>query len=242
MKTLLPRFTVLSAISAFLLAGCASSTDPDPPPPAEPTETESSPDGGIPTQTAGAPSPPETPTTTDDPGASIEQGGDIDEQDGVRTNAFNAVPDELGEMRVTSSETNPSEHRAMLDYMAIDEQSRMLLTAYIPGNEDDGYTPVSSNADAGFRTAVDGGQRFLGEEGLDVIARSAATDGYDWECFEALKAQEGDIDLTLCATTEYGRVIEVQRLAMHEPDEQVRNDHMDVLLEDVSAALADIGS
>ena len=112
-------------------------------------------------------------------GPEVEDGGDIDEQDGVRTNSFNAMPSELGDMRLVSSESDPSEHIIQVDYMATDEESRMLFMAYIPGTEGDGYAPVSSHSDPGFRSAVDSGKQHFEEEGFDVTSRSAATDGYD---------------------------------------------------------------
>ena len=175
-------------------------------------------------------------------GPEAEDGGDIDEQDGVRTNSFNAMPSELGDMHLVSSESDPSEHIIQVDYMATDEESRMLFMAYMPGTEGDGYTPVSSHSDPGFRSAVDSGKQHSEEEGFDVTSRSAATDGYDWECFEALQTQSGGIDHSLCLTTGYGRVIEIQRLALHDPDEQARNSHMDDLLGEVSSAIANIES
>lgn len=177
-----------------------------------------------------------------EPSDSEDEGGsDLDEQDGVRTNSFGAIPDELADMRQVSLETNPAEHMVQLDYMATDEQSRMLFMAYIPGSGGGEYEPVFSHSDPGFRNAVDSGVQHFDEEGFDVITRSVDADGYEWECFEALETQSGGIDHSFCLTTEYGRVIEIQRLAMHGPDEQARNSHMDELLEEVSSALAEIG-
>ncbi len=189
-----------------------------------------------------APTPVETPTTTASPDASDDEGGDIDEQDGVRTNSFNALPDVLGDMHLTASRSDPATHRAEREHLAADEQSRLILMAYIPHADGDGYAPVSSNADAGFRTSIDSGEGALEEGGHELIRRSATTGSYDWECFEALETQGGNFDHSFCLTTAYGRVIELQRLAVHNPDEQARNSHMDVILDDVSTALADIGS
>lgn len=241
MKRLLLKLIVSAVVPAVVLAGCAPSSGLDSPDPADPT-TQPPPASPEPTETSEAPTPADTPTASESPGASDEEDGDIDEQDGVRTNAFNAMPSQLADMRLVSSESDPSEHRAQRDYMAEDEQSRLLFMAYIPHAEGGGYEPVFSNTDRGFQVSVDSGKQFFETEGLDVIERSTSLGGYEWECFEALEAQNDTIDHSFCLTTAYGRVIELQRLAVHNDDEQARNGHMDGLLEAVAAALDDIGA
>ncbi|TLP93882.1 hypothetical protein FEF26_12680 [Nesterenkonia salmonea] len=236
------KLTVFATASALALVGCIPSFEADSPESENPTTTQSPSDSPAPTEASGAPTPEETSTATEGTDTSDNEDGDLDEQDGVRTNSFNAMPAELGDMRLTNSQSNPAEHTIHRDYMAADEQSRMIFLAYIPSAEDGGYAPVSSASDSGFRTAVDSAQHYFEEDGFEIFERSAATGGYDWECFEALQTQTGNIDHSFCLTTGYGRVLELQRLAMHNPDEEARNSHMDALLEEVTSALADIGS
>lgn len=231
-----PKLIIVAAASALALTGCIPSFDADTSDTVDPSTTQSPPDSPAATESSSAP----TPVATESPESSEERDGDIDEQDGVRTNSFNAMPAEIGDMRLTSSESNPSEHMTHRDYMASDERSRMIFMAYIPGDDNGGYAPVSAHSDPGFRSAVDSAQLYFEENGFEVIERSAATDGYDWECFEALETQTGNIDHSFCLTTGFGRVLELQRLAMHNPDEQSRNSHMDALLDEVTSALADL--
>lgn len=224
-KTPLLRHIIAAAVPALILVGCSASPDVDP--------TAS-------TAASATPTPVETPSATASPDTSVDEGSDIDEQDGVRTNSFNALPDEFGGMPLQGSQSDPSVHMAQRDYKAADDQTRLLIMAYIPQAQEEGYVPVSSNSDAGFRSAVDSAHLHLEDQGLEVIERSAAAGAYEWECFEALQTQATSVDHSFCMTTGYGRVIELQRLAVHDPDAQARNSSMDALLEEISAALADI--
>lgn len=225
MKTPLLRHIIAAAVPALILVGCSASPDVDPTPTTEPSA---------------ATTPLETPTATASTGTSVDEGSDIDEQDGVRTNSFNALPDKFGEMQLQGSQSDPSVHMAQRDYMSADGQTRLLIMAYIPSAQGAGYAPVSGNADAGFRSAVDSAQQHFEDEGLEIIERLATAGAYDWECFEALQTQSTDVDHSFCMTAAYGRVIELQRLAVHDPDAQARNSSMDALLEEISAELADI--
>ncbi len=160
----------------------------------------------------------------------------------MRTNAFNRLPDALADTSLVESETDPSTHLAAREYHSDDEDSRLLVMAYIPGNQDDGYTPVTGSSDSRYLAVINRGFEALGAPENEIIERSPSIETYDWECYEALETQGGTFDHSFCITTGYGRVIEVQRLTVHGLDEQARNAHMDTVLEELSAALADLGS
>lgn len=246
---MLRRLAVAAVLPLALLAGCAAETADAPTQTPEPTVQSVEPSESAPATELAEPSPttesveptptPTLPPTTEPTLEETEdapvEDDDIDLVDGVRTNRFGAMPKELeGGYAQRSLETNPQEHRAVMEYVG--ESSSVQFLAYYPTTQGE-YAPVAGTSDEGYTVAVESAVEWLGKNG-PVQERSVDAGGLAWDCVEGQRAQQdGEVDHTLCVTTSYGRVIEVQRLSLHEPDVAAWQAEMDAVLEELGAGV-----
>lgn len=169
-----------------------------------------------------------------------EDADDPDLVDGVRTNDFNRMPQELGGMTRRESETDPQQHSARFNYMAPDESAMSQMLAYFPQGEDGQPGPVTSPDDPGYELAITSAVDAFAEV-AEPTQRQVNAGDLTWDCVEASQAQnDGEVDHSLCISLAYGRVIEVQYVTLHEPDIQTWQAAVDANLALFGEAITEI--
>lgn len=233
------RPALLAALSALALVGCASpATGESPSAESSPTEPPAATPSPAATTLSASPTPEADDEASPAPSASASEGEpeDMDLQDGIRTNDFQRLPEELAGLNRVRAETDPGVHWAELEFMAPDQSAKMLLRIFLVRTPDGAYVPVASQddeyAEASYASAVEN----LGQRSDELLEREASTPDRQWRCVEALKVETG-VDQQICHGQAYGRVVEMQRLSAHEPDAQARNAAVDEVLADLSAGL-----
>lgn len=139
-------------------------------------------------------------------------------------------------MSQTSSKTDPSQHQAILEYMAGDAQSRGVVIVHIPFVDGE-PSPVLDASDPGYVQAVESAAEALQGDGKDFRERKVSAGGLDWDCMEVTESQGGKFDHTLCATHAHGRMVEFQRIAFPDDDPAARDTHTDTLLGELAEAV-----
>ncbi|NLE99096.1 MAG: hypothetical protein GX596_14080 [Propionibacterium sp.] len=240
------RFTPLALTALVVLAGCAS----DEPGAGDDPVVDASTPAGVETATpvpseepsvepeeaTDAPVPTDEEAASDDPEDAGQGDADPDLIDGVRTNDFNRLPQQLGALERISSQTDPQTHVAVLEYMAPDQSARSQVRIVLPTNADGSASPVTSDSHDEFVVGYDSMIDAFEGQGHDVIERTASTPSHEWWCAEALETQNG-VDHALCQSFAHGRLVEVQHLSVAEADAAARNDRVDELLADLSQGL-----
>lgn len=231
------RLASLALIPLIALVGCAGDSDggdPNDAPTSQPATPTSQP--------AATPTPPEETAAEASPGETATEAAaepadaDPDLQEGVRTNDFQRMPKELGELGQVSSRTDPQTHVALMEYMAADESAKIQLRAYLAESDDGTVHGVTSTSDEAYIVGYRSAKEAFEGPGNTVHEFTSSSGSHEWECVESPGSQ-GNIDHTLCQTLAHGRIVEVQYLAVAESDDQVRSDRVDAVLQDVADAL-----
>lgn len=246
------RLAPAAVATIALLAGCAPADGPATTEPAVTAETtvDDTPDP-TPTETSSEPAPStpaaESSEPTDEPSPTVDtstpavDSENPDLVDGIRTNDFNRITKTIGDLQQRTSETNPQDHTAVFDYLRPDEQARAQVMAYIP-TEDGEPAPVFARGDAGYMTAVESAVMALRENG-EAVQNPVEAGDLLWDCVEAQGSQQdGKIDHALCVSHLYGRVLEVQVLNVHMPDNAEWRTAVSDILEVVGESLHDLKS
>lgn len=236
------RLIVPLLVPAALLAACSAPVEEPTEPVAvsspAPTETEK-------TDETATPSPEPTPEPGEvEPAASPSDEGpdvdtDLDLQDGIRTNSFNAMPEQVGDLDLAERNSNPAEHTFQIAWEAPDKQTFVQFMAFFP--EIDGeYTPMADTNEEFFRTALDGPAVVLEERGARVEKRSLEAGGLQWNCIEAVEGPD-EADATLCASVQHGRLLDIRYLNAPEKDVDVWRDAVDQVITSISESVVALG-
>lgn len=248
---MLRRLAPAAVATIALLAGCAPADKPATQEPTvtaettvaditpEPTPTETSSEAAPSTPAPESSEPTEEPSPTVDPSTPAVDSENPDLVDGIRTNDFNRITKVLGDMQQRQSETNPQDHTAVFNYERPDNQVSAQVMAYLPMEGGD-PAPVFERGDAGYMTAVESAVLAL-RETAEAVQNHVEAGGLAWDCVEAQGAQQdGKIDHALCVSHLYGRVIEVQVLNVHMPDNAAWRTALSNILEVVGESLVDL--
>lgn len=199
---------------ALTLALAACSGTPDGSEAASTTPAESAPAASSDSAPSSAPSEEAPASPTPSSATPANSSTDEDLVDGVRTNAFGALPRTLGEMTQQSIETNPTEHKVEAHYRDADQTSFLVLNAFIPA-EDDGTTdPAQGFDDAVPSSFYDGALDALRQEHDEVteFTHTSPAGSRDWRCISAHGSSNSDRahPLGVCQTIAHGRLVEAQ--------------------------------
>lgn len=236
------RRTFLAVVASLaLLAGCADAGEPADPETPLPTATTETTEEGVqpttqPTEDADVEVPGQEPSPDPEVTAS-EPAENIDVHDGFRTADFLKMPQQFGDLNKTAHQSSVPEHRAVVEYEASDNMSKSQFTAFYPEAAGE-MGPIDDVDDERYQEELAKAERDFGEDyGDNPVALSVQAGGMDWDCFGLSR----DHDYSLCMTVMYGRVLEVQYIAVHAPDVTARQQAAEENLIAMAEAIADLG-
>lgn len=226
--------TVLS-VSACSIELSAGSTSEEETATEAPTDIETTSETSSAEETTSSSSSSSSSSTT----SSSSGGGETEdyyEYDGVSTLDFFAALGEVEGMHATDRESDPKKFRTSAKLFSEDESLRADVFIFIP-TPDGEPAPVKSHSDEVLKNAYESARGVFKEEGHDVEETEIKTKNLEWKCVEAQQSQgDGDIDHAICDAAFAGRVIDVQRIILHDDRDQ-KDKQLDTLLEKVDAAL-----
>ncbi|MBP3949324.1 hypothetical protein [Corynebacterium sp. Marseille-P3884] len=232
--------TVLS-VSACSIELSAGSTSEEETATEAPTDIETTSETSSAEETTSSSSSSSSPSSSSSSSTTSSSSGDdetedFNEYDGVSTLDFFAALGEVEGMHATDRESDPKKLRTSAKLFNEDESLRADVFIFIP-TPDGEPAPVKSHSDEGLKNAYESARDVFEEEGHDVEETEITTKNLEWKCVEAQQSQgDGDIDHAICDAAFAGRVIDVQRIILHDDRDQ-KDKQLDTLLEKVDAAL-----
>lgn len=140
-------------------------------------------------------------------------------------------------MKPKEVESDPKKLRSSAELYNEDESMRTDVFIYIP-TPNDKPTPVKSHSDEGLKSAYESARDAFKGEGHDIEETEIKTKNLEWKCVEAQQSQgDGEIDHAICDAAFAGRVVDVQRLVLHEDRDQPEK-KLEPLLQKFDDALA----
>ena len=140
-------------------------------------------------------------------------------------------------MEATEVEADPKNLRASAELYNEDQSLRADVYIFMP-QPDGRPTPVTSHSDQFMKDMHANDLEAFEEESESVTEREISTKNMEWKCIDGEGTQDdGKIDHATCLATFAGRVVDAQRLVLHEERDQ-DNKQLEVVLEKIDAALS----
>lgn len=142
-------------------------------------------------------------------------------------------------MEATERESEPKELKATAKLFNEDQSLRADVFIYIP-TPNGTPEPVESHDDEGIKSAYESAREIFKEEGHDIEETEIDTKNMEWKCVEAEQSQgDGEVDHAICDAPFAGRLVEVQRLVIHDQRDESEK-KLETVLEKIDTALADL--
>lgn len=164
---------------------------------------------------------------------------DYHEYDGISTHELFRALGNVEGMEATERESEPKELKATAKLFNEDQSLRADVFIYIP-TPNGTPEPVESHDDEGIKSAYESAREIFKEEGHDIEETEIDTKNMEWKCVEAEQSQgDGEVDHAICDAPFAGRLVEVQRLVIHDQRDESEK-KLETVLEKIDTALADL--
>ena len=169
--------------------------------------------------------------------SSASDAEDHNDYDGIKTKDFFGALEQVEGMEAAEVEADPKNLRASAELYNEDQSLRADVYIFMP--QPDGQpTPVSSHSDQFMKDMHANDLEAFKEESESVTEREISTKNMEWKCIDGEGTQDdGKIDHATCLATFAGRVVDAQRLVLHEERDQ-DDKQLEVVLEKIDAALS----
>ena len=162
---------------------------------------------------------------------------DYNDYDGVKTKDFFGALEKVEGMEAAEVEADPKNLRASAELYNEDQSLRADVYIFMP-QPDGRPTPVTSHSDQFMKDMHANDLEAFKEESESVTEREISTKNLEWKCIDGEGTQDdGKIDHAVCLAPFAGRVVDAQRLVLHEERDQ-DDKQLEVVLEKIDAALS----
>ena len=162
---------------------------------------------------------------------------DYNDYDGVKTKDFFGALEKVEGMEAAEVEADPKNLRASAELYNEDQSLRADVYIFMP-QPDGRPTPVTSHSDQFMKDMHANDLEAFKEESESVTDREISTKNLEWKCIDGEGTQDdGKIDHAVCLAPFAGRVVDAQRLVLHEERDQ-DDKQLEVVLEKIDAALS----
>ena len=169
--------------------------------------------------------------------SSASDAEDYNDYDGIKTKDFFGALEKVEGMEATEVEADPKNLRASAELYNEDQSLRADVYIFMP-QPDGRPTPVTSHSDQFMKDMHANDLEAFKEESESVTEREISTKNLEWKCIDGEGTQDnGKIDHAVCLAPFAGRVVDAQRLVLHEERDQ-DDKQLEVVLEKIDAALS----
>ncbi|MGV0373428.1 hypothetical protein ACUY2A_08600 [Corynebacterium pilbarense] len=169
--------------------------------------------------------------------SSASDAEDYNDYDGIKTKDFFGALEMVEGMEAAEVEADPKNLRASAELYNEDQSLRADVYIFMP-QPDGRPTPVTSHSDQFMKDMHANDLEAFKEESESVTEREISTKNVEWKCIDGAGTQDdGKIDHAVCLAPFAGRVVDAQRLVLHEERDQ-DDKQLEVVLEKIDAALS----